>query len=436
MTEAYLQDQFKARLKDLPGSSATRAAREDAMAAFRAAGYPTRKLEDWRYTDLKPIATGQFDPIPESPTQDAAARAQQLVDELDLTSGYPPLVFVDGHPVSGHEAPHPPDGLEILSLAEAPDAATETAAEIVLHDRPLAAINTAFTTNGICLRVASGAQIAQPIHLIFVASEQPSLAPQPRIAIDLAPDSTLRVTQHFIGLGECPGWTNLVTKITQGPRSKLTLYRLQEHGEAHLHTELLQAKLADDAKIELGYIDLGGKLVRNDVQVDLAKPGAHCDLFGVFMAGEGQHVDNHIRVDHTAPRTISRETFRGIIGDRGRGVFNGKVVVHKDAQQIDATQSSDNLLLSDRGEINTKPELEIYADDVKCSHGATVGQLDEDQLFYMRSRGVDEATARGLLTFAFANEILQRLDMPEIRERIARTVLGYLPGQQQWDELL
>ena len=154
--------------------------------------------------------------------------------------------------------------------------------------------------------------------------------------------------------------------------------------------------MADDAKIELGYIDLGGKLVRNDVQVNLAKPGAHCDLFGVFMAGEGQHVDNHIRVDHTAPRTISRETFRGIIGDRGRGVFNGKVVVHKDAQQIDATQSSDNLLLSDRGEINTKPELEIYADDVKCSHGATVGQLDEDQLFYMRSRGVDEATARGL----------------------------------------
>jgi Fe-S cluster assembly protein SufD len=436
MTEAYLQDQFKARLKDLPGSSATRAAREDAMAAFRAAGYPTRKLEDWRYTDLKPIATGQFDPIPESPSQDAAARAQQLVDELDLTSGYPPLVFVDGHPVSGHEAPQPPDGLEILSLAEAWDNAAKTAAEIKLDERPLAALNTAFAANGICLRVASGAQIAQPIHLVFVASEQPSLAPQPRIAIDLGPDSTLRVTQHFLGAGEHSGWTNLVTQISQGPRSKLTLYRLQQHGEAHLHTELLKAELADDANLELGYIDLGGKLVRNDVQVNLAKPGARCDLFGVFMAAEGQHVDNHIRVDHSAPRTISRETFRGIIGDRGRGVFNGKVVVHKGAQKIDATQSSDNLLLSDRGEINTKPELEIYADDVKCSHGATVGQLDEDQLFYMRSRGVDEATARGLLTFAFANEILQRLDMPEIRERIARTVLAHLPGQQQWDELL
>ena len=154
------------------------------------------------------------------------------------------------------------------------------------------------------------------------------------------------------------------------------------------------------------------------------------------MAGEGQHIDNHIRIDHTAPRTVSRETFRGIIGDRGRGVFNGKVVVHRDAQKIDATQSSDNLLLSDRAEIDTKPELEIYADDVKCSHGATVGQLDEDQLFYLRSRGMDDETARGLLTFAFANDILQRFDVPELRERVIRRVLNHLPGRQRWDELL
>ena len=205
---------------------------------------------------------------------------------------------------------------------------------------------------------------------------------------------------------------------------------------AHLHTELLTARLAEDANLKLGYLDLGGKLVRNDVHVDLARPGASCELFGLFMAAEGQHIDNHIRVDHTASRTVSRETFKGIIGDRGRGVFNGKVVVHKNTRQIDATQSSDNLLLSDRAEIDTKPELEIYADDVKCSHGATVGQLDEDQLFYLRSRGVDEETARGLLTFAFANDILRRLDMAELRERVTRRVLNRLPGRQQWDEFL
>jgi Fe-S cluster assembly protein SufD len=269
-----------------------------------------------------------------------------------------------------------------------------------------------------------------------VASERPNIAPQPRVVIDLGPDSTLQVVQHFIGTAECSGWTNVVTQISQAPRSELTLYRLQEQGPAHLHTELLTAELAEDAKIKLGYVDLGGKLVRNDVHVDLAKPGASCELFGVFIAAEGQHIDNHLRIDHSAPRTVSQEAFKGIIGDRGHGVFNGKVVVHRNAQKIDATQSSDNLLLSDRGEIDTKPELEIYADDVKCSHGATVGQLDEDQLFYLRSRGVDAETARGLLTFAFANDILKRIDMPELRERLARKVLNYLPGRQRWDELL
>jgi len=436
MTQEYLQDQFRTRLKDLPGTDAIRAAREKAMSSFNAVGYPTRKLEDWRYTDLKPLASVEFDPVPDTPPKSAAARTQQLIDELGLSREDSPIVFVDGHPVAGDQMSTSQDGLRILSLAEAWDSAEEFAADDEFDGRPLAAINTAFAVNGVCLRVADGMQIDQPIHLVFIASERPYVAPQPRIIIDLGSDSVLRVVEHFIGKGECSAWTNVVTQISQRPRSELILYRLQEHGPAHLHTELLTAKLAEDAKLKLGYVDLGGKLVRNDIRVDLAKPGASCDLFGLFMAADGQHVDNHIRVDHTAPRTVSQETFRSIIGDRGRGVFNGKVVVHRNAQKINATQSSDNLLLSDHAEIDTKPELEIYADDVKCSHGATIGQLDEDQLFYLRSRGVDGETARGLLTFAFANDILQRFDLPELRERVIRRVLNHLPGRQQWDELL
>ena len=436
MTQQYLEDQFRARLKDLPGTAVIRAARESAMSRFNAVGYPTRKLEDWRYTDLKPLATGEFDPIPGSPPKSAASRTQQLIDELALSSEDSPIVFVDGHPLAGDQTPTSQDGLEILSLAEAWGSAEDMAADNEFDDRPLAALNTAFAVNGACLRVADGTRIDQPIHLIFISSERPYVAPQPRIIIDLGPGSTLRVVEHFIGSADCPAWTNVVTRISQGPHSELVLYRLQEHGRAHLHTELLTAKLAEDAKLKLGYVDLGGKLVRNDIHVDLASPYASCELFGLFMAAEGQHIDNHIRIDHTAPRTVSRETFRGIIGDRGRGVFNGKVVVHRDAQKIDATQSSDNLLLSDRAEIDTKPELEIYADDVKCSHGATVGQLDENQLFYLRSRGVDDETARSLLTFAFANDILQRFDMPELKDRVIRRVLNHLPGEQRWDELL
>ena len=436
MTQEYLQELFLTRLKDLPGTKAIRVARENAMSSFNAVGYPTRKLEDWRYTDLKPLASAEFDPVPDSPPRSAASRTQQLIDDLGLSSEDSLLVFVDGHPLAGNQTPTPQDGLEILSLAEAWGSAENLAADNEFEGRPLAALNTAFAVNGACLRVAGGARIDQQIHLVYVSSERPYVAPQPRLIIDLGADSTLRVVEHFIGSADCSAWTNVVTQISQGPRSELVLYRLQEHGRAHLHTELLTAKLAEDAKLELGYVDLGGKLVRNDVQVDLARPGASCELFGLFMAGEGQHIDNHIRIDHTAPRTVSRETFRGIIGDLGRGVFNGKVVVHRDAQKIDATQSSDNLLLSDRAEIDTKPELEIYADDVKCSHGATVGQLDEDQLFYLRSRGMDDETARGLLTFAFANDILQRFDVPELRERVIRRVLNHLPGRQRWDELL
>ena len=166
------------------------------------------------------------------------------------------------------------------------------------------------------------------------------------------------------------------------------------------------------------------------------EPGCACDVSGVFIAAQGQHVDNHTRIDHIAPHTTSDEAFRGIVGERGRGVFNGKVVVHRGAQGTDARQSSDNLLLSERSEVDTKPELEIYTDDVKCAHGATVGELDAGQLFYLRSRGIDEETARGLLVFAFANELLRRIDVPQLRDRVVSAVAGNLPDYRNWGGLL
>jgi Fe-S cluster assembly protein SufD len=197
---------------------------------------------------------------------------------------------------------------------------------------------------------------------------------------------------------------------------------VQEHGPAHTHTALLTAELAAGASASLGFVDLGGRLVRNDVDVRLREPGASVSLFGLFLAGQGQHVDDHTLIDHLAPETRSDESFRGVIGRRGRGVFNGKVVVHRGAQRIDARQSNDNLLLSDQAEIDTKPELEIYADDVKCSHGSTVGELDAEHLFYLRTRGVGEADAREILTAAFAATALERIAEPKLRERIAGRV--------------
>ena len=172
------------------------------------------------------------------------------------------------------------------------------------------------------------------------------------------------------------------------------------------------------------------------MHIDLAEPGAACSIDGVFLAMNGQHIDNHTLIEHSAPSTTSQESFRGIIGEHGRGVFKGKVVVHRDAQGADAQQSSDNLLLSEHGEIDAKPELEIYTDDVKCSHGTTVGELDLEQLFYLCSRGVNKTTAKGLLTFAFANTILQRIEVPEVRKRAASSIAGELPDYQNWGGLL
>jgi Fe-S cluster assembly protein SufD len=219
---------------------------------------------------------------------------------------------------------------------------------------------------------------------------------------------------------------NSVTHVEQAADSQLFLYRVQEHGQHQSHTALLAANLAARAQLSVGYADLGGRLVRNDVDVKLSEPGARTEIFGVFLAAAGQHVDEHTRVDHLAPETHSDELFRGVIGSRGRGVFNGKVVVHRNAQRIEAHQSNDNLLLGDNAEIDTKPELEIYADDVKCSHGTTVGELDTEQLFYLRSRGIDETAARELLIGAFAASVLERIPNESLRNRITECVAARL----------
>jgi Fe-S cluster assembly protein SufD len=240
--------------------------------------------------------------------------------------------------------------------------------------------------------------------------------------IELGRGAELTVVQHFVDAGEPSGWTNCVTEIEQAAESRLTFYRVQQHASTHTHTALLTASLAGNATASIGLMDLGGRLVRNDVDVKLHEAGASVELFGTFLAADGQHVDDHTRIDHLAPDTRSDEAFRGVIGRRGRGVFNGKVVVHRGAQRIDARQSNDNLLLSDQAEIDTKPELEIYADDVKCSHGATVGELDTEHLFYLRSRGVDEKTAREILTVAFAAAVLERIANPALREQITARV--------------
>ncbi len=434
MNTAELRAVFDASLDRLAGSDDSRAARRKAMAAFARHGFPTRRDEDWKYTDLKPILTGRFDPLPGPAIEDRRQLTSDRLSSLELTPDAPQLVFLDGRRLANEDSRALPPGVEISDQHTAWQRIRSIQTDGQFREYPLTAVNTAFSPDCTLIRVGANVEVSQPLHLVYLDGAGANSAAQARLLIDLGANSRLCVVQHFAARDV--GWTNSVTQASQEPGSELTLHRLQEHAEEHFHTELLDVRLARDAAARLGYVDLGGRLVRNDLRVHLAEPGASCDISGVFLAARGRHVDNHTRIDHIAPHTTSNEAFRGIVGERGRGVFNGKVVVHAGAQGADARQSSDNLLLSGRGEVDTKPELEIYTDDVKCAHGATVGELDSGQLFYLRSRGMDEETARGLLVFAFANDLLRRIELPELRRRVVTAVAGHLPDHEHWGGLL
>ena len=436
MSIPALEQQFEQRRGQLPGSADRR---REALAAFLAKGFPTRRDEAWRYTDLKPIAASGFELAPPGPSEASRSRVRALLAEVaaGAEDGTPPAraVFVDGRLDDTLSQLDPVPGLAVVNLAadwerfDAPDRRNR------LEGHPLAQLNRAFARDGVAIRVSAGTEIHAPLELFLAGSGETNLAPQPRIAIELERGAALTVVVHCLDAGGSANWLNLVIDVVQAEGSRLTLHRLQEHGPESFHTSLLAADLAKDASLEVGYVDLGARLARNDIDVKLNERGANATVFGVFLASPGQHIDDHIRIEHAAPHTTSDTAFRGIADTNGHGVFNGKVLVQRDAQGIDARQTSDNLLLADRAEIDTKPELEIYADDVKCSHGATVGELDSEQLFYLRSRGIDEAAARGLLTFAFANSLLRRLGPAWLRERATSKVAGRLPDQNRWESL-
>jgi Fe-S cluster assembly protein SufD len=428
MTLATLQ-QLVASPPAPPGPAESTAARQAVIAEVAAAGLPTPRRESWRYTDLKSLADTAFDFGAGPPDGAAVSAAARALAADELMQAGPRIVLVDGHPVAELASLEPGGGLEIRGVESGwARLAALHRKRVTAADHPLAALNFAYSPAGAWLRVPDGVQVAEPLNLVLVGSGEPGRAPQPRLVIELGAGAELTIVQHLLDARDGSAWVNAVTQVEQAPDSRLSLYRIQRHGAGVAHTSLLTVDLAARAAARIGYVDVGGRLVRNDVDVKLGEPGASVELFGVFLASRGQHVDNHTRIDHAAPTTRSDESFRGIIGRRGRGVFNGKVVVHAGAQHTDARQSSDNLLLAEQAEIDTKPELEIYADDVKCSHGSTVGELDPDHLFYVRSRGLDDASARELLTSAFAAAIIERFAAPAVRTSIEQLVGSRLRG--------
>ena len=279
--------------------------------------------------------------------------------------------------------------------------------------------------------------LEEPIHLLFVSTARgkPTVS-YPRNLIIVGYSSQATIVESYVGLENDLYFTNVVTEIVGGENALIAHYKLQWESKEAFHIATVEAHLDRSSNFSSHSIDLGGALVRNDVNAVLDGEGIDCTLDGLYIVTGQQHVDNHTRIDHVKPHCISRELYKGVLDGKARGVFNGKIYVHKLAQKTDAKQTNKNLLLSEDAVIDTKPQLEIFADDVKCTHGSTVGQLDQDAIFYLRSRGLGREAARGLLTYAFAGEMISRIRVEPIRRKLSEILLTGLPQGQRVEEAI
>jgi len=400
--------------------------RRQALARFETSGFPSPRDEEWRYTNVTPIerklftaATGPAD----------IATANSLIEGYRIADAWS-LVFVDGlFAPELSERNGLPAGVtldNLRSILQTDATWLESALEPETERHGFVDFNTAFFTDGAVLRVDEGAVLEKPVQLFFVSTRSEGRATL-RNLIRIGRNAEARVVETHVGAAETGYLGAVVNQIEVADNGGLNHYKLQLDGGRAYHFGGSYARVARDGRFGHHLLSLGGLLVRNETHARLAR-AAQTEMNGLFLSENRQHVDNHVRVDHDEPHGASRVTYRGILKDRSRGVFQGRIVVHADAQKTDAEMNNRNLLLSDDAEIDTKPQLEIHADDVKCAHGVTIGQLDPDSVFYLESRGIDAATAREMLTFAFAADIVERMRPDPFRELLRGMLLARFPN--------
>jgi Fe-S cluster assembly protein SufD len=399
-----------------PLAPALLALKESAMRRAVARGFPGARDEDWKYSSPVALEKRAFRSSATLTRFDAKDLADVAIPGLDAFRA----VFVNGRFMAALS--ELPEGARVTSLSSAGDslnAALAVPAE--WQDDTFLNLNTALFQDGLLLELDASAHIVKPLQLLHVSVlGEIASAHHPRFLLRLAADSRIMVIERYVGLEGAQHFTNAVTQIELAERAQLVHVRLQTESAQGFHVGRVLVRQAAHSGYRSHNLQLGGLWSRLDLHTRLEATGAHAMLDGLYAVGSRQHVDNHTRVDHLAPGAVSEEIYRGVLDGHGRAVFNGKVVVAKHAVKTDAQQANHNLILSRGAEIDTKPELEIYADDVKCSHGASIGQLDEQQLFYLRSRGLDAAAARGLLIYAFADKLLSRLPHPALAAHARR----------------
>ncbi len=420
--------QFKAIEGQLSavGPQSLHALRKRSLEAFTSLGFPGLRHENWRGTRVKPIAEIDFG-LAQAPVDDTESLITR--DTFDDHGCYRAVVVNGQFSPTLSRLPQS-DGVIALSLSDA--LATHPhmvepflGSNVDLTDNAFAAWNTAFVSDGVFLHIASGKSLDKPLHVVFVSvADQHATVAHPRLVVVAEDNADCTLIESHVGTGQY--LNNVVSEFHCGKNANVVHTKLQREQESSFHIATQAARLERDARFSTESVSLGGSLVRNDIYSHLDGEGIDCRVDGLYLASGTQHVDNHTYIRHAQPNCHSFELYKGILDGRARAVFNGRINVDQDAQKTDAKQSNSCILLSDNARINTNPQLEIFADDVKCTHGATVGQLDENSVYYMQARGIPKQEARQMLVHAFANEVLERITVAPVRERLESDLYSWL----------
>jgi Fe-S cluster assembly protein SufD len=412
--------------------------RKSAIERFSALGFPGSRDEGWRFTRVRPLLGHDFRL---TPRYDRTALSSRQIEELSMEdTGCRRLAFVNGHFAEDlSDLGGLPAGVRIGSLERFVVSDPEPVQRYLSRyadssKHPFVALNTAHVHDGAFIHLPKGVRIDEPIHILYVTrSNGNPVVSHPRTLIIAEDGTRASFVESYVGFETDAYFTNAVTEIVVKENAEIDHCKLQRESDSAFHMATVRAHVGRSSRFLTSTLSFGGALVRNDTHAVLADEGIECSLNGLYLARDHQHVDNHTVIEHAKPNCSSRELFKGILGGRAKAVFNGRIHVHPQAQKTDAKQTNRCILLSDDAQINTNPQLEIYADDVKCTHGAAVGRLDEDAVFYLRSRGIDDATARRMLVFAFANEVLEKLRIVPVREHLTADLDRWLSDTRGTD---
>lgn len=415
--------------KELNGKSNTllHSRRKEAINAFTQLGFPTTKNEEWKYTDIKGLLKQDFDFVPSNTTSHLAPADLEslLIQEADANI----IIFINGvYNPALSKIVSPAEELVIQDFSEAYASHTELIdkyfAKFANYEKDaFTALNTAFVQQGIFIHVPANKVVVKPVMLYFISDTSGRhTSAMPRNLFIADKNSQVSIVESFQSRGEYANFTNIVTEIVLHENAIVDFYKIQNENTQAYTIGTTQVYQSRDSKFSSTTVSLNGSLIRNNLNIVLDAQNCEANLFGLYLLYGNQHVDNHTLVDHAKPHSYSNELYKGILDGKSTGVFNGKIFVRQDAQKTNAFQSNRNILLSKDASMNTKPQLEIFADDVKCSHGATTGQLDEDMLFYLRARGIGEEKAKALLMYAFAGDVINHIKIDSVRHYVEEAI--------------